>query len=48
MICEPPIVVLCSWCFDGSILVEVDATVGEFSEGSLLLELCGRTSVSLY
>lgn len=26
----------------GNVLVEVNAAVGEFAEGSLLLELCGR------
>ena len=26
----------------GNVLIEVDATVGEFAEGSLLLELCGE------
>ena len=32
----------------GGILVEVDATVGEFSEGSLLLDFGGCLSVLLW
>lgn len=28
---------------EGHVLVEVDATVGKFAEGSLLLELCSST-----
>lgn len=29
---------------EGDVLVEVDAAVGEFAEGSLLLELCSVAS----
>jgi hypothetical protein len=32
-------------CVEGCILVEVDATVGELAEGSLLLDLSGLNGV---
>ena len=32
------------WVGVGNVLVEVDATVGKFAEGPLLLELCGGRS----
>jgi len=46
MVGKIPFAFSCVLCGkEGGILVEVDATVGEFSEGSLLLDLGGLLGV---